>query len=120
MIETFEPCCSHKDATVEPESQASASTTGQPTFVETFEALQQSLEAFLANTGQQVMLPEVVIVEEDFESAGSADSWTGGSLSKREDGSQFLGLLGQGNSEIDQEFEIPLSANEEDPKRQTL
>eukprot|EP00797_Seminavis_robusta_P003167 Sro119_g058050.2 (331) ;mRNA; r:46759-47935 len=65
-------------------------------------------------TPQPSILPSTQ--KEDFESAGSADSWTGGSLSKREDGSQFLGLLGQGNSEIYQEFEIPLSANEEDPK----
>ncbi|CAB9501807.1 expressed unknown protein [Seminavis robusta] len=110
------PASITRSPTVEPGKPSISPTTGQPTFVETFEAPAAVTRRPSWPIPQpKLCYPEVVIVEEDFEGAGSANSWTGGSLSRREDGSQFLGLLGQGNSEIYQEFEIPLSANEEDP-----
>ncbi|CAB9501811.1 expressed unknown protein [Seminavis robusta] len=117
MIETFEaPAAVTRMPTVEPGKPSISPTTGQPTFVETFEApAAVTRRPSWPTPGNKLCYPEVVIVEEDFESDGSVDSWTGGSVSRREDGSQFLGLLGQGNSQIYQEFEIPLSANEEDP-----
>ncbi|CAB9512134.1 expressed unknown protein (Partial), partial [Seminavis robusta] len=66
-------------------------------------------------TASKVCYPEVILEEEDFEDNESSDSWVGGTLYDSEVGSQLLGLLGQGNSEVSKEFDIPLLSDGSQP-----
>ncbi|CAB9498742.1 Inherit from NOG: Serine repeat antigen [Seminavis robusta] len=84
---------------VDPTGTSSASPTGSP-----------SASPSAAPSVKECYDEEVVVVDENFESFDSSESWNGGSLFNSETGSQFLGLLGTENPEITNTYEIPLSS----------